>query len=108
MATQVSATEPVVARAAPKPGGPSGRLRVLFFTSTLGGGGAEKHLLRVVNHLDRQRFDVALALAKPCGEFESELSADVRKYHLNRSAAGSTTVRMFQAIKPLREVIRRE
>ncbi|HKQ53075.1 MAG TPA: glycosyltransferase [Pyrinomonadaceae bacterium] len=89
-------------------GGSPGRLRVLFFTSTLGGGGAEKHLLRIVNHLDREKFEVSLALAKPCGEFESGLSADVRKHHLNRSGAGSTTVRMFQAIKPLRQVIRRE
>ncbi len=108
MVSQVSEPESVIARAPLAPGGPSGRLRVLFFTSTLGGGGAEKHLLRVVNHLDREKFDVSLALVKPCGEFESELSADVRKYHLNRRGAGSTTVRMFQAIKPLRQVIRRE
>ncbi|HJU56724.1 MAG TPA: glycosyltransferase [Pyrinomonadaceae bacterium] len=81
---------------------------MLFFTSRLGGGGAEKHLLRVVNHLDRAKFHVSLALVKPRGEFEAELSADVRKHHLNRRAEGSTTVRMFRSIKPLRRVIREE
>src|SRR5829696_7342100 len=106
MVSQVSESESTGARAPLAPGGPSGRLRVLLFTSTLGGGGAEKHLLRVANHLDREKFDVSLAVVKPCGEFESGLSADVRKYHLNRRGARSATVRMFQAIKPLRQVIR--
>lgn len=84
------------------------RLRVLFFTSTLGGGGAEKHLLRVINHLDRAKFKVSLALARPRGEFESALSPDIRMYHLNRGSEGSSTIRMLRAIKPLREVVRRE
>jgi glycosyltransferase involved in cell wall biosynthesis len=111
MVSQVSEPESVSAHAPHSlvgPGDSLGRLRVLFFTSTLGGGGAEKHLLRIANHLDREKFDVSLALAKQCGEFESALSADVRKYHLSRRGAGSTTVRMFQAIQPLRQVIRRE
>ncbi len=108
MVSQVSESESTGARAPLAPGGPPGRLRVLLFTSTLGGGGAEKHLLRVANHLDREKFEVSLAVVKPCGEFESGLSADVRKHHLNRRGAGSTTVRMFQSIKPLRQVIRRE
>jgi glycosyltransferase involved in cell wall biosynthesis len=108
MVSQVSESEPGGALSPPAPGGPSGRLRVLLFTTTLGGGGAEKHLLRVANHLDREKFEVSLAVVRPCGEFESGLSADVRKHHLNSRGAGSTTIRMFQAIKPLRQVIRRE
>jgi glycosyltransferase involved in cell wall biosynthesis len=111
MVSQVSEPESITARTPHSVVGPvdsSGRLRVLFFTSTLGGGGAEKHLLRIANHLDREKFDVSLAVVKPCGEFESGLSPDVRKYHLNRRGAGSTTVRMVQSIKPLRQVIRRE
>lgn len=108
MVSQVTESESTGARAPLAPGGPPGRLRVLLFTSTLGGGGAEKHLLRVANHLDREKFEVSLAVVKPCGEFESDLSADVRKHHLNRRGTGSTTVRMFQSIKPLRQVIRRE
>jgi glycosyltransferase involved in cell wall biosynthesis len=108
MVSQVSESESISARSPLAPVGTSGRLRVLFFTSTLGGGGAEKHLLRIANHLDREKFDLSLAVVKPCGEFESGLSADVRKYHLNRRGAGSATVRMFQSIKRLRQVIRRE
>jgi len=113
LASQISETEPLVAegRISSGPDGhnhPSDRLRVLFFTSTLGGGGAEKHLQRIVNHLDRKKFQVSLAVVKPTGEFESALSTDVKKYHLCRSSEGSTTVRMLQAINPLRQVIRRE
>ena len=85
---------------------PESKLGVLFLTSTLGGGGAEKHLLRVVNHLDRDKFQLSLAVVKPSGEFESALSGDVKMYHLNRDGKGSTTIRMCQAIRPLRELIR--
>jgi len=57
-------------------GAHKGSLSVLFVTTVLGGGGAEKHLLRVANHLDRERFRVSLALVKPEGEFESALADD--------------------------------
>jgi glycosyltransferase involved in cell wall biosynthesis/SAM-dependent methyltransferase len=84
------------------------KIKVLFFSSTLGGGGAEKHLLRIINHLDRSRFQVSLALVKPGGEFESALLGDVEKHSLNRSIKGSTTLRLYQSIEPLRRLIRLE
>lgn len=34
----------------------------LFITANLGGGGAEKALLNIINHLDRARFQPHLAL----------------------------------------------
>jgi glycosyltransferase involved in cell wall biosynthesis len=86
----------------------SDKVGVLFFTTVLGGGGAEKHLLRVVNHLDRERFRVSLALVKPAGEFESALAADVQKFYLNRRSEGSTTMRALQSVRPLRRLIRSE
>lgn len=83
-------------------------LSVLFVTTVLGGGGAEKHLLRVANHLDRERFRVSLALVKPEGEFESALATDVKKFYLNPKVKGSTTLRAVQSIGPLRRVIEGE
>lgn len=83
-------------------------MKVLFFTSALGGGGAEKHLLRVINHLDRERFRPRLALVKPGGEFERALAADVETHFLTTSSKGSTTVRMLRAVEPLRRVVRQE
>lgn len=104
LAPQVS---PAAARA---PGNGGGRcaLSVLFVTTVLGGGGAEKHLLRIANHLDRGRFRVSLALVKPDGEFEPALSADVEKFYLNPKREGSTTVRALQSVGPLRRLMERE
>jgi glycosyltransferase involved in cell wall biosynthesis len=53
------------------------RCRVLMFTSQLGTGGAEKHLVRVANHLDRQTFEVTVAVARGGGSYEDELEPDV-------------------------------
>lgn len=89
-------------------GGGAGALSVLFVTTVLGGGGAEKHLLRVANHLDRERFRVSLALVKPEGEFEPALSPDVKKFYLNPKRDGSTTVRSLQSVGPLRRLVERE
>jgi len=83
-------------------------LSVLLVTTVLGGGGAEKHLLRVANHLDRERFRVSLALVKPEGEFEPSLAPDVKKFHLNPRREGSTTVRALQSVAPLRRLIEAE
>ena len=83
-------------------------LSVLFVTTALGGGGAEKHMLRVANHLDRERFRVSVALVKPEGEFEPALATDVKKFHLNPKVKGSTTLRAVRSIGPLRRVIEGE
>ena len=86
-------------------GNGSNRLGVLFVTTVLGGGGAEKHMLRVANHLDRERFRVSLAVVKPEGEFEPSLADDVRKFYLNPKAKGSTTVRALRSVGPLRRLV---
>ncbi|HEV7890130.1 MAG TPA: glycosyltransferase [Pyrinomonadaceae bacterium] len=83
-------------------------LKLLFVTTVLGGGGAEKHLLRVANHLDRERFRVSVALVKPEGEFESALAGDVKKFYLNPRRDGSTTVRSLRSAGPLRRLIEAE
>lgn len=40
------------------------RIRLLFIVSSLGFGGAEKHVVALVNSLDRRRFQVSLAYLK--------------------------------------------
>jgi glycosyltransferase involved in cell wall biosynthesis len=85
------------------------KLHILFHTSTLGGGGAEKHLQRVMNHLDRETFRVSLAVVKGSGEFEQTLAGDVTKHHLTQNGAGSSsTIGMLKSIRPLRRVIETE
>lgn len=73
----------------------------MFFTSALGGGGAEKHLVRVANALDRERFRVSVAVARGGGSYEGELAADVRYHPLPGG-------RMRNAALPLRRLLARE
>lgn len=81
------------------------KIHVLFFTSSLGNGGAEMHLLRLLNHLDRNQFRLSVALAQTGGTYESALASDVTVHALNPPGIGSSTLRMLRAINPLRKVL---
>jgi glycosyltransferase involved in cell wall biosynthesis len=83
-------------------------IKVLFFTPSLGGGGAEKHLLRVVNHLDRQRFCPAIAVVRSGGSYESALVEDVPLHVLETGRIPSSTVQMIRALRPLRKLVQQE
>lgn len=61
---------------------PAGRLRVLVFTTELGSGGAEMQALRIANHLDRDQFEVELAILSRGGSYEKNLRSDVRLHAL--------------------------
>jgi len=56
--------------------------RILFLTSNLGGGGAERALVDIINHLDRSRFNPHLALFQKEGPFLNELAPDVPVYEI--------------------------
>jgi glycosyltransferase involved in cell wall biosynthesis len=75
------------------------RCRVLMFTSQLGTGGAEKHLVRVANHLDRRAFDVTVAVARGGGSYQNELEADVPLHVFDG--------RMRNALTPFIRLVRR-
>jgi len=81
------------------------KLKILFFISWLGGGGAEMHLLRLVNHLDRDNFELSLALVRRGGAYEEALAADIRPHYLGSSRFKSSTWQMCSAILPLRRLI---
>lgn len=86
----------------------SNKLRVLFFLPSLGGGGAEMHLLRVANQLDRQRFTAAFAVAGGGGSYEGRLRPEIalRPLSTARADSGSSTARIIRAIPPLRHLIK--
>jgi len=52
--------------------------KVLFIMSSLGGGGAEKVLITLLNNFDYDRFDVSLALTTYAGIYLNELPPQVR------------------------------
>lgn len=51
--------------------------RILFVHSNLGGGGAERALIEVLNHLDYTRYDVTLFLLYRLGDFIDRVPAQV-------------------------------
>lgn len=56
----------------------AGRRRVLFIIPTLTGGGAERVVVTLLQHLDRSRFDLTLAVVDTRdAAFRSEVPADV-------------------------------
>ncbi len=51
--------------------------RILFAIGTMGGGGAERQVLGILKHLDRERFEPMLYLASFTGELLEEIPEDV-------------------------------
>lgn len=80
--------------------------RLLCFTSSLAGGGAEKHLLRVIGSLNQAMFQTSLAIARKGGVFESSVPAHVHVHALPTGESSSSTLRMVRAVLPLRQTIR--
>lgn len=77
-------------------------IRVLGLTVSLGGGGAEKHLVRVLNHLDRARFEIEVAVVRGGGDYEGELASDVPVHVLQKRQRGSSTGQILRSVRPLR------
>ncbi|MGF1461135.1 MAG: glycosyltransferase [Leptolyngbyaceae cyanobacterium] len=81
------------------------RIKVLFFTPSLGNGGAEMHLLRIMNVLERKEFSISVAVAQSGGSYEAALAEDVTVYALTPAGIRSSTIRILRAIKPLHQLI---
>jgi glycosyltransferase involved in cell wall biosynthesis len=77
------------------------RLHVLFYAPSVGGGGAERHLVRVARHLDPARFRASVAVSRGGGSYEGELGDHVA-YHVLGAR------RMLAAVRPLARLIRAE
>ena len=82
--------------------------RLLFIAPNLGGGGAERALVNIINHLDRTRFEPHLALFQKEGVFLEELADDVPVYELQPTDYGvlHRNWRRLRAINQLYRTIR--
>jgi len=80
-------------------------LRVLFFTPTLGAGGAERQLLRLVQSFDRQAVDPVVCVARAGGSYERCLPRDVPLHVCTRNVRGSLHS-VARSIRPLRRRLR--
>jgi glycosyltransferase involved in cell wall biosynthesis len=83
-------------------------LHVMIYTSSLANGGAEKHTVRVANHLDASRFRVTVVVARGGGAYEGDLASGVRLHVLPTGRFDSATLRLVRSIAPLRRLLRAE
>lgn len=82
-------------------------MHVLFYTSSLGGGGAEKHVQRLANAIQDEGHRVAVAVARQGGSYEQDLSDDVKQIVLSDGWIKSSTWRLMQSVRPLRRYLSR-
>lgn len=76
------------------------KVKVLFFIYEMGGGGAARTLLNIMNNLDRDRFIPMLATLNFNGAYEEELKPDVHFIKLESK-------RLRGAVWPLARLIRK-
>lgn len=78
--------------------------RILAVVPSLGGGGAEKHMLRVLNALDKNYFHVTVAMARAGGVFERELEKGINTVIFGLTL-NSSTLGIIGGIPKLRKLI---
>lgn len=66
------------------------------------------HLLRLLNHLDRDRFRVSVAVSRGGGCYEADLESDVALHVLKTGGGRSSTWRMLRAMAPLQTLLREQ
>lgn len=74
--------------------------KVLFFIESLAGGGAEKVLTTLVQHIDHSKFDVKLCAISGGGKYEQEVKS-VAQYHpiLNASDSYHGLMKLWYNLK---------
>ncbi|MDE5415810.1 glycosyltransferase [Alkalihalobacterium chitinilyticum] len=78
-----------------------GKIKVLFFIYQMGGGGAARTLLNIINNLDRNKFAPMLVTLNMNGSYEKELKEDVKFIKLE-------TTRLSRSIGDLANIIKTE
>jgi glycosyltransferase involved in cell wall biosynthesis len=76
---------------------------VLFVVSSLFGGGAERVIVQLVNHVDRRRFVPMLALGSATGPYLRDVRDDVTVRELGAwraRAAGPALVKLVRSVRP--------
>lgn len=85
-----------------------GRLRVLYFIDGLGRGGAQRHLLSLLRHLDRERVDPVLWCLEKKGDLVPEFDAlGIPVEDLGFPGESIVGRRAIVSILPLRHRLRR-
>jgi glycosyltransferase involved in cell wall biosynthesis len=79
---------------------------LLIVASSLGGGGAERHAVRLANELTRQGANVTLAAFRAEGAYAQSVAPSVRCARLARAPWPSSLARACASVVPLRRLVR--
>lgn len=74
-------------------------LRTLFFRPSLGDGGADRVTITILRHLDRTRFEPALALVRRDGALVGEVPADIPVIDLGARRLATAAPALARAIR---------
>lgn len=80
--------------------------RALFLTNSIGGGGAERHLLALIEGMAEMPVERHLAIGRPGGEYESELPGDLAITYLRSRGMGSALLSAASWRRPLQRLLR--
>ena len=75
------------------------KTKILFFLPSLGGGGAERTLVNIIEYLQRERFAVILVLASKKGEYLNQVPEDVDAYDLKSPRVRYSVFKLAHLIK---------
>lgn len=83
--------------------------KLLIFSSYLGSGGAEKHTVRLVNSLNKDKFDITIVTPNKKGAYEKELLPHIQHISIGNSYAFhiSSTFARLTCIWSLRRFIKK-
>jgi glycosyltransferase involved in cell wall biosynthesis len=74
-------------------------IKILFCIPTLSGGGAERVLTNLVNHLDNKKYDITVCTLFNSGKYKDELASNINyKYIFKKPFKGNS--RIFQLFPP--------
>lgn len=79
--------------------------RVLFLLPSLAGGGSERVMVTLLQHLNRESFDVHLGVLDAHGPLLAELPADIDVHNLNCKRVRHSVVPLLRLIWSLRPEI---
>ena len=78
--------------------------KILFVTYSIYGGGAERRLRSILEHLDREKFELSLCVFSLTGKETLAVPAGVRVYDLSTGLRPSSLFLFFKLFRLLREL----
>ena len=85
----------------------NGSNKAVFFSSKLHRGGAEKHLVRLCNYLNKQGWEIVICVTQGGGGYESILDKDVKVIY-PRWEVNSYSLGLLVGMESLMKVLRQE